>query len=178
MKRLLALTLALLAATAGVAGAVGIGGGVYAGWSWPVVQEDVAQGTLYGLRVPVSLTSLFRVEPYFMKGALGDMEQDIGGIIYTREGFDETGYGLNLALTTGGPVSFYPFAGIGSTNFSREGDDFDLTTYNVGLGLAFSPMTKLSLDVRGEFQISVDGAASRKFGNLTVGASYALFSLP
>ena len=178
MKRLLALTLALLAATAGVAGAVGIGGGVYAGWSWPIVQEDVAQGTLYGLRVPVSLGALFKVEPYYMQGALGDKEVDIGGIIYTREGFEEKGYGLNLLLATGGPVSFFPYAGIGTTNFAREGSDVDMTTYNVGLGLAFSPMTKLSVDVRGEVQISVDGDTSRKYGNLTVGASYALFSLP
>lgn len=178
MKRLLALTLVLLASTAGVAGAVGIGGGVYAGMSWPVVQEDVAQGSIYGLRVPVSLTPLFKVEPYYATGTLGDKEEDIGGITYKREGFEETAYGLNLLLTTGGPVTFYPFGGIGKTELKREGGNFEGTTYNVGLGLGFAPMPKLSLDVRGEFQIVVDGDASRKFGNLTVGASYALFSLP
>lgn len=178
MKRLLVLTLALLAATAGSAGAIGIGGGVYLGMSWPVAQEDVDQGSIYGLRVPVTIIPLLTVEPYYGQGALGDKDEEIGGITYTREGFDETVYGLNLLLTTSGPVRFYPFGGVGKTQLTRSGSDLDLTTWNVGLGLGFAPMPKLSLDVRGELQIAVDDDASRKFGNLTVSGSYALFSQP
>jgi hypothetical protein len=179
MKRLFALTLVLLAVTAGTAGAVGIGVGAFAGMSWPVAQEDVAQGSLYGLRVPVAIVPLFTVEPYYASGQLGDAEETIAGITYTREGFDETGYGLNAILTTGGPVSFFPYAGVGQTKLTRSGsEDLDLTTWNLGLGIAVSPMPKLSVNLRGEFQMAVDGDASRKFGNVTLGASYALFNLP
>lgn len=178
MKRLLALTIALLAAPAGDARAVSIGIGAFGGMSFPVVQEDVSQGGLFGLRVPVKLVPLFTAEPYFASGSLGDKDETIGGITYTREGFDETAFGLNAMLTTGGPVQFYPYAGIGSTRLERSGTDASLTTYNVGLGLGLSPVPRVSVHLRGELQMAVDGDASRKFGNVTLGASYALFSLP
>ncbi len=178
MKRLIVLSLALLAVTAGVASAGSVGVGVFAGTSIPVLQDDVAQGTLFGLRAPVKLVPLVTVEPYYASSALGDKDQDIAGITYTREGFDETAYGLNALLTMGGPVQFYPFAGIGSTQLKRTGNDLTLTTYNFGLGLGISPMPKLTLHIRGELQMAVDGEASRKFANVTAGASYALFSMP
>lgn len=178
MKRLLALTLVLLAGSAGVASAGGIGLGAYAGMSFPVVQEDVSQGSLFGLRVPVTLVPLVTVEPYWASSSLGDKDQTIGNLTYTREGFDESAFGLNAMLTTGGPVQFYPFVGIGSTKLKRSGYDASLTTYNAGFGVGFSPVPKVSVHVRGEFQMAVDGEASRKFGNVTLGASYALFSLP
>lgn len=178
MKRLLALTLALLAASAGTAGAGGIGVGAYGGMSFPLVQEDVSQGSLMGLRFPVTLVPLVTVEPYWASSSLGDKDQTIGGLTYTRAGFDESAFGVNAMLTTGGPVQFYPFVGLGSTKLKRAGYDASLTTYNAGFGLGFAPVPKLSVHVRGEFQMAVDGGASRKFGNVTLGASYALFSLP
>jgi hypothetical protein len=179
MKRLLALTLALLALGAGVAGAGSIGIGAYAGMSYPVLQEDVASGSMYGLRVPVALTPLFTFEPYYGSASLGDKDETVADITYTREGFDESAYGLNAMMTTGGPVQFYPMLGIGKTQLTRTGaDDLNLTTWNFGLGFGFVPMPKLSVHVRGELQMAMDGDASRKFGNITVGASYALFSMP
>ena len=178
MKRLLALMLVLLAASAGTAGAGSIGIGAFAGMSFPVVQEDVAQGSTFGLRFPVKLVPLVTIEPYYASGSLGDKDEAIGGFTYTREGFDETAYGLNAMLTMGGPVQFYPFAGIGSTKLERTGSDLSLTTYNAGFGLGISPMPTLTVHLRGDFQMAVDGEASRKFGNVTLGASYALFSMP
>lgn len=179
MKRPLALTLVLLALSAGIASAGSIGIGAYAGMSYPVLQDDVASGSLYGLRIPASLTPLFTLEPYFGSASLGDKDEDIGGITYTREGFDETAYGLNAMMTTGGPVQFYPLVGIGKTQLKRTGsEDLNLTTWNFGLGFGFTPAPKISVHIRGEMQMAMDGDASRKFGNVTVGASYALFSMP
>lgn len=178
MKRLLAIVLALLATTAGTAGAGGIGLGAYGGMSFPLVQEDVSQGSLMGLRIPVTVVPLLTVEPYWASSSLGDKDQTVGDFTYTREGFDESAFGVNAMLTTGGPVQFYPFVGIGRTKLERSGYDASLTTYNAGFGVGFAPVPKLSVHVRGEFQMAVDGEASRKFGNVTLGASYALFSLP
>lgn len=178
MKRLLALSLALLASTAGLASAAGVGVGAFAGVSIPVLQDDVGQGTLFGLRAPVKLVPLVTVEPYFASSSLGDKDETIAGLSYTREGFDETAFGLNAMLTVGGPVQFYPLVGIGQTKLERTGTDLSLTTYNLGLGLGLAPMPKLTVHVRGELQMAVDGETSRKFGNVTVGASYALFSMP
>ena len=46
---------------------------------------------------------------------------------------------------------------------------------NFGLGFKFSPMAKLAFDLRGELSAVITGDTSRKFGNLTLGVSYALF---
>lgn len=178
MKRAIALSLALLACSAGVASAGSIGAGAFAGMSFPVVQEDVSQGATFGLRFPVKLVPLFTAEPYFASSSLGDKDVEVGGLTYTREGFDATAFGLNAMLTMGGPVQFYPFVGIGSTKLERSGADDSFTTYNAGLGLGLAPMPKLSVHLRGEMQVVVDGEASRKFANVTLGASYALFSMP
>jgi hypothetical protein len=178
MKRLLALTLVLLAVSAGASSAASIGVGPFAGMSIPILQDDVDNGTMFGLRAPVKLVPLVTVEPYYASSSLGDKDVTIAGIGYTREGFDEKAYGLNAMLTLGGPVQFYPLVGIGQTKLERAGTDLSLTTYNAGLGLGISPMPKLTIHIRGELQMAVDGGASRKFGNATIGASYALFSMP
>ena len=167
---------AALVGSAAHAASVGIG--AFGGASFPIVQSDVAQGTMFGARVPVRLIPLFTVEPYYASSALGDAEEEVLGVTYTRSGYDATAYGANVLLTMGGPVSFYPFAGIGQTKLERPGDDLSLTTYNFGLGLGISPAPKLTIHVRGELAAAVDGETSRKFGNATLGISYALFSAP
>jgi hypothetical protein len=178
MRRLLFLSLAVLAMTASVARAGSIGIGVFGGESVPVLQDDVDKGTMYGVRVPVKLVPLVSLEPFYASSGLGDKTTTIEGVSYTRSGFDETAYGLNAMLTMGGPVSFYPYAGIGSTKLKRTGAESTFTSYDFGIGVGFHVIPKIELHVRGELQAVVDGDASRKFGNVTLGASYALFSMP
>lgn len=178
MKRLIALTLALLAVTAGVASAGSVGVGAFAGVSIPVLQDDVGQGSIFGLRAPVKLIPLVTVEPYYASSSLGDKDVTVGSLTYTTQGPDETAFGVNALLTMGGPVQFYPFAGLGSTKLDFANSSKTLTTYNFGLGLGIAPVPKLAVHIRGEMQMAVDGQASRKFANVTVGASYALFSMP
>ncbi len=166
-----------LASTSAHAGNIGVG--AFAGLSYPVLQSDVAQGSMYGIRVPIKLVPLVAVEPYYSSSALGDAEEDVLGLTYTREGFDGTAFGANVMLTMGGPIQFYPFAGIGQTKLKRTGtEELSLTTYNFGLGLGISPAPKFTIHIRGELAAAVDGEASRKFGNGSVGLSYALFSAP
>ena len=71
----------------------------------------------------------------------------------------------------------FPYAGIGTVNYQRTGQDENYTSYQFGLGLGFTPAPKVSLDVRAELQMAAKDQVSRKTGNFTVGASYALFSL-
>ena len=168
--------LALLPCTAG---ATSIGVGAFGGMSIPVLQADNGQGTVFGLRVPVALTTLVTVEPYYAKTSGGDKDQDIEGDTVTRSGLDVTGFGANVLLTFGTKTQLYPFVGIGSSNLSREGsEDVTNTTYTFGLGLGISPMPKLSIHVRGELAAAVDDETSRKWGNVTIGVSYNVFSTP
>ncbi len=180
MKRLsICLALACLS-LAGVAHAGGIGIGVFGGASIPVIQDDTGRGSIYGVRVPVNLVPLLTIEPYFASTKGGDVKQDLFGSSYTRSGLDVTDYGANLLLTFGGPVQFYPFAGIGSFKLKRSGEsDISQTGYNFGLGLGFGlPATGLALHLRGELAAAVDGDVSRKWGNVTAGLQYSFLKLP
>ncbi len=178
MKKLFVIAIAVLALAASTAHAASIGVGVFGGMSIPVLQDDQGNGTLMGVRVPVKLVPLLALEPFYAKTTLGDKTFDVGGFSVTREGSDVTTYGLNAMLTLGGPVSLYPYAGIGQAKFKRTAQDESFTSYHLGLGFGFSMVPKISIDLRGELQAAVDGDLSRKMVNVTLGASYSLFSMP
>jgi outer membrane protein with beta-barrel domain len=179
MKKLLVFALVASGVFAGSARAGSIGVGVFGGTSVPVLQADQDNGTLFGVRAPVKLIPLLTVEPFYSSSALGDKTIDIApGISTTREGSDVKSYGLNAMLTLGGPVTFYPYAGIGQAKYKRTAQDESFTAYNLGLGLALSPIPKFSIDLRGELQAAVDAGVSRKLVNITLGASYSLLSMP
>lgn len=176
MRRLFAAAALALLLAAGSAHATGIGVGVYGGLSYPIIQDDVKSGTLYGLRAPVSLVPMITVEPFYASSSLGDAEETLGGIVYTREGFDQTAYGLSVMLgnPAGMGVRFYPFAGIGKYKLERTGTDIDEVGYNIGLGIGIGATPKLSLQIRGELEMVKTGDTSRKFGNATAGLTYGL----
>ena len=182
--RKIAVTLIAFAAiaAANVAHAGGIGVGVFAGSSIPVVQEDTGNGSVWGVRAPITFVPMLTVEPYYAKTAGGDKDQDVDGITYTRSGIDLTTYGANVMLTFGTGFQLYPFAGIGSTKAERSGLDATSTSYTFGMGLAFKPpVAKLSVHLRGELSAVLDDTdtdTSRKWANLTAGLSYDLFSVP
>ncbi|NOT33152.1 MAG: outer membrane beta-barrel protein [Candidatus Eisenbacteria bacterium] len=169
-----AVVLAALMPCLAQAGMIGIG--AYGGLSIPIAQDDNGQGPIFGLRVPVRLAPMFTVEPFFAMTQAGDADQEIGGIQYTRDGFEATGFGANLLLTFGDKIQFYPFGGLSMSTLSREGsEDLELTGFNFGLGLGVSPVEKVRLHLRGEGQSLIKDERGRMFGNVTVGVSYDLF---
>ena len=98
MMRTVALAVLALALAAGVASAapIGVGVGAYGGLSYPVLQDDVGNGSVYGVRVPVRLVPMITVEPYWLSGQMDDAEETIGGVTYTRDGFENKGFGANV----------------------------------------------------------------------------------
>lgn len=176
MKRLFSAAALMLMLAAGAAHATGVGAGVYGGLSYPVLQDDVSSGTLYGFRAPISLVPMITVEPFYASSSLGDAEEVLGGISYTRDGFDQTAYGVTVMLgnPTGMGFRMYPFAGIGKYKLERTGTDIDETGYNFGLGIGIGATPKLSLQIRGELEMIKIGDVSRKFGNATAGLTYSL----
>jgi hypothetical protein len=175
MKRLGIVVLLALALTAGTASAASVGIGAFGGVSIPVVQDDNGQGMIFGARAPVKLIPLVTVEPYFAMTTGGEKDQSVEGYTISYEGVDVTGFGANVMLTMGGPLQFYPYAGIGSFKTKRTGLDETYTGYNFGLGLGFSPSPQFSLHLRGELAAAVDGDISRKWANVTVGVTYDAF---
>jgi hypothetical protein len=179
MKKTAPILLLGLALTAGAAYAAGVGVGAFGGTSIPIVQEDAKAGVLYGVRLPVTVVPLLRLEPYWTQTRPGDVEETFGGLTYTRDGGEISAFGLNAMLATGGPLRFYPFAGIGSYKLTREATD-DLTQigYDAGVGLGLSPLPKLEVDLRAEFVVISLDETSRKSVNVTLGASYHFLNLP
>jgi opacity protein-like surface antigen len=179
MRKVMIPVLFALALLPCAAGAMSIGAGAFGGMSVPILQDDNGQGTVFGLRAPVTLIPLVTVEPYFAKTSGGDKDQDIEGTTITRSGLNINGFGANVLLTFGSKLQLYPFAGIGSYKLSRTStEDRTNTAYTFGLGLGISPVPKLSIHVRGELAAAVDGGVSRKWANATIGVSYNVFSTP
>lgn len=179
MKSMVPILLLGLALPSGVAQAVGVGAGAFGGTSLPVVQEDVKAGAVYGVRLPVTVVPMLRLEPFWSRTRPGDAEETFGGLDYTRDGGEISAFGLNAMLATGGPLRFYPFVGIGSYRLTREAsDDRTEIGYDAGLGLGLSPLPKLDVDLRAEFVVIALDESSRKAVNVTLGASYHFFDLP
>ncbi len=167
---------AALAAGEGNA-ATSVGAQAFGGASIPIVQDDNDTGSIFGIRVPVSVHSMVTIEPYFASSALGSKDQEIGSFTYSREGFDVTAFGANVVLDWGNEgFRFFPYAGIGSHQLTRSGsEDINEAGYNFGLGFGFAPITKLSIDMRGEFNMVATGDTSRKFANIMLGVAYRIF---
>jgi hypothetical protein len=173
---LLAVTLVVAAPNAF---ARGLGIGAYGGVSIPVLQDDVEQGTTYGVRAPLHLLPTLTFEPFYESTGLGDVDEDFGGLPYTRSGGDMSRFGLNVLFEFGTGVTFYPYGGFSSHKWTRDGSpDFDEVGYNGGLGIGFGTGIGLRFDLRGELDVIPTDDTSRKFGNVNVGVSYNLFKMP
>lgn len=174
MKRIFALLLLALVAGAGTAQAneIKIGAGAFGGYAVPLIQEDAGSGAMFGVRVPVKVSSMFTIEPYYMTSSLDEVSEEMGGIEYTRDGFDMKSIGGNVLLFGG---TFYPYVGLGSYKLTREGsEDINELGWNFGLGLGFPLAEKFRLDIRGEMDMIVTDESSRKFGAATAGLTYNL----
>jgi opacity protein-like surface antigen len=189
MKQFLALALlaSAMASGAAQAGPVGVSVGVFGGLSVPVLQDVSTSsfspsdafgptGSQIGIRVPVHAIPVVTFEPYYAKSSYKDRTDTIGGISYTRDGFDGKSYGLNAILGNpdGSGFHFFPYFGIGKTKLTRTGEEISKASYNFGLGFGISPAQKISVQIRGEFAMVATGDTSRKFTNATAGLTYRL----
>jgi hypothetical protein len=173
----------MLAFTAGTASATAVGVEVYGGAAIPVVQDDNNTGPMFGIRVPVTLPSIFTIEGFYSRTQGGETTRNLGGTDFTRSGYDVNAFGANLILgqTGGAGFAFFPYAGISSNKFSRTGGiDFNNVGFNLGLGVGFSLIPKLWIDARAEglMVITENDNTSRKYGNINVGVGYNFYVSP
>jgi hypothetical protein len=180
MRAFLALGLVALLLTAGAAWATDIGIGVYGGPSIPVLMQDTGSGTVFGARVPVKFSGFpFTFEPYAGFTKMGEGKQTVEGYgELTRAAYSGTTFGANVLLASpmGAGIKFFPFAGIGTNKFTRDGSpDLSEIGYTFGLGLGAGLTSQISLIARGEVNMVKTDETSRKFANVTVGLTYGLF---
>src|SRR5437867_4056198 len=125
------LACALLSRTAQAA-PVGVSVGLFGGMSVPVLQDVSTSsfspsdalgpsGSQFGIRVPVKAIPVVTFEPYYAKSSYKDRTDTIGGISYTREGFDGKELGLNAILGRPDGAGFHFFPTWGSARPSSSG---------------------------------------------------------
>ena len=176
MKKLLmvAIGLLLLLQSASAAG-LSVGVGAFGGVGIPVVQEDQAQGTVFGIRGSVKAFSVISLEPHITFLKYGDGEIDAVGDDFP--GAKVNGYGVDARLgSLAGPgLSPFFFAGIGI--YKTKNDDLQVDNSDVGLsgglGLEIGVGPSLGLEVRGRLDvIGTEGGGSKKAALITAGVNY------
>ena len=160
----------------------------FGGWDEPLVQDDIAGGTMFGLSVRGHLIAFLHAQLVFRSTSQGNQDIGInpigtGSITETLEGGTLTGFGANLLLAGRDPGMVWPYAFIGiySNNFKPGNRDSEtLFGHAWGGGLAMNLYRNLVYaDVATGFLIMPieGGEATRKNWQTTVGLMY-MFQIP
>src|SRR5512140_312257 len=152
--------------------------GAYGGGSLPIAQDDNGPGSIWGGRIDVQAIPLLTFEPYYERSQGDAVTQTINGVSYERAGIDIKSWGVNALLTLGGPLSVYPYAGVGRNELTRDGTPTrTLNGVRGGLGLGFGVGPGFRIDVRGEVNAIRENGFGRTNANATVGLSYRLWKV-
>ncbi|KPK99740.1 MAG: hypothetical protein AMJ91_06545 [candidate division Zixibacteria bacterium SM23_73_3] len=179
MKKIVCLSLICIflvgASSVAAAGKFSIGG--FAGLNIPIGQEDMGNGTLFGVKGRVLLLPFLGVEPNFVFSQYGDKEHNVGGETMTREGGDITSFGADAVFGSFSGFSqarFYGLLGINSNTLKREKiPDQTRLGLSFGAGIEFLPTDVFSIEVRARIHaISLDGGGGRDNLELTAGLNY------
>lgn len=181
-KRIILLGIAiLLLPVVSMAQGISLGVGASGGLNIPIVQNDQASGTAFGIRGLVGLMSFVRVEPNISFAKYGDPTIDEPGITSDLDGSKLTSYGVDAVL--GAPMGtpgLAPFGLVGAGFYKAKRDqtaDFDSGDsdfgWRFGLGLGMGLSSGLALDVRGVLNlVTVEGGSSKKTIFAQAGLNY------
>ena len=184
-KGLIAACLLVLMAAPLVSAQTGpkLGAGVFAGLSFPLVQDDQDRGTEFGFKVRYGLGNIIVLEPFLSIVKWGDPGEvellaggtfDFGGL----EGSKITAFGLDASLgNLPGQMGLVPYfvAGIGSYKVKNEttGYEHSAMGYSAGLGLGVGLSPRFALDVRGKAMVAPQEGGSKKAIGITAGINFA-----
>ena len=151
--------------------------GAFGGVNIPILQEDVSNGTVFGIKGRVMVMPFLGLEPNFVMSKYGDKDMDVLEQTMTRKGGDINSFGLDAVLGTFGgfsKVHFYGLAGINSNSMKRDGiPNQTRLGISIGTGVEFMAMDVLSIEVRARVHsISLEGGGGRDNVELTGGLNY------
>ncbi len=181
MRRMIVASLWLVLLSSGVfAEGPKFGVGFFAGVDFPVLQQDQANGTIFGFRVRYEAIPTVVLEPNvcFSNYSSPDFEE----FEYDLEGSKVTSFGLDVVLGNSiGATGFKPYflAGIGLYNRSNEtiDDIYDSGGarfgFSGGLGIALGLSPSFDVDARAKLSVAAsEGGGSRKSLAVTGGLNY------
>jgi hypothetical protein len=151
--------------------------GAFGGVNIPILQEDVSNGTVFGVKGRVMVMPFLGLEPNFVMSKFGDKDIDVLDQTMTRKGGDINSFGLDAVLGTFSgfsKVRFYGLAGINSNSMKRDGiPNQTRLGISIGTGLEFMAMDVLSVEVRARVHsISLEGGGGRDNVEVTGGLNY------
>lgn len=161
--------------------AVDLWGEAFGGAAFPISQDDNDVGPQFGLRLPIHLTPLLQVEPFYSNSRYGTVTKSFAGFPYDRSGIDVHAGGVNVAaraLAWEPRLDFLPYIGIGFYHLGRPGLGETHGGYNFGVQTNVRLGPALAVNARGEFNMIVDNGISRKSANVLVGLRYRFYSTP
>lgn len=151
--------------------------GAFGGLNIPIVQEDAASGSDFGIKAKFSPIPFIAGTAFFEARTMGDAKFTFNDTEYTTDAGSVTSFGVEALLgSTGGGTGphFYFAVGISSYKWTRDNwEDFSKVGYHFGPGFEVVFPKKIGLEFRGYFEIvPTEGDGSRKNGILLVGANY------
>lgn len=179
MKKTLCLGMLILflAGTSSATAAGRFSIGCFAGLNFPISQEDMGNGTLFGAKGRILLLPFLGVEPNFVFSEYGDKKHEILEGTQTRKGGEITSFGADAVFGTFSEFSqvrFYGILGINSNTFKWEPhEDQTRLGLSLGTGMEFLPTDAFSIEVKVRVHaISLEGGGGRDNLELSAGLNY------
>jgi len=152
------------------------GAGIYGVYGFPVVQEDVAAGALYGAKARADLLGALGAEVSYTSfpGTDVDFDTQLGKM--STEGWGHSVLALDLIVQSTGETGFgvYVAGGLGSYSLTKKhADDLTRMGYNAGLGIEFRSLMGISIDISGRLHaMSMEDGGTHKFAAVQAGVNY------
>ena len=175
-KSLLVICIFLITMTSLSAQGLKFSAGAFGGVSIPVVQDDQAQGTVFGIMGRMNLLSLIVVEPYISLTKWGEPDP-VDGFDLGIDGSKLTCFGVDAMLggMPGAPgIKPYFLGGIGYYKIKNDDTQFDESKvgYALGLGISLGLIPTIDLDFKAKGIIIPIEGGSKKAVNITAGLLY------
>jgi hypothetical protein len=142
----------------------------------PIVQDDQASGTVFGLLARVKAFSFIVLEPNVAFGKWGE-PGEVDGYDLGIDGSKVTSFGIDATVGgVPGVPGFKPYGLIGIGIYSVKNDDTDYDEsklgFSAGLGFGIGITPMVDLDLRGKFIIAPQEEGSKKAVYATAGLTY------
>jgi len=177
MKRaVIAIGLIFIFAAGAQSQGIKVGAGAFGGINIPIVQDDQASGTAFGLRGRIAMKPIFVLEPNVILGKWGE-PGEVDGLDLGIDGSKITYFGLDVTIG-GAPATpgFKPFVFAGAGFYSIKNDDtgYDESKlgFDGGLGFLFGVTPEIDIDVRGTLMIAPQKEGAKKAALVTGGLTY------
>jgi len=146
----------------------------------PILQDDQASGTAFGVMVRIKFLSFMSAEPNAVFGKWGE-PGDVDGFQLGISGSKVNSFGVDGIIgSMPGTVGLKPYAVIGVGSYKIKNDDTGYDESNIGfsggLGFGIGVSPKFDVDLRGKFLVIPQDQGSKKALTLTGGLLYYLGS--